>query len=87
MSVRWFIAGGPHIRNGWLNVQMTSRVILSRFMTVSVRLLKYMSSLSMSWRHSRKRVSALTMWKVMLPIGELTVIDLIDDVWPMPKQA
>ena len=45
------------------------------------------SSLSMSWRHSRKGVSALTTWKVMLPIGELMVIDLIDDVWPMLKQA
>jgi hypothetical protein len=39
----------------------------------------------MSVRHSKKGVSALTMWNLMLPIGISIVMEPIEGVEPMPN--
>ena len=52
---------------------------------VSIILLQYTCSLSMSVRQSRKGVSAFIMWNLTRPIGVLTVINLINMVKPMPN--
>ena len=41
--------------------------------------------MSISARHSKKGVSALTIWNSMVPTGVSTVIEPTDDVEPMPN--
>ena len=76
----------PYIRNGCLNCHIIGKVayLLLRVVVgpirVSVMLLQYTYSLSMSARQSRKGVSAFTIWKLTRPIEVLTATDLIDAV-------
>ena len=83
----------PYIRNGCLNCHIIGYItcllprVIMGLIRVSITLLQYTCSLSMSARQSRKGVSAFTMWKLTRPIGVLTLTDLINTVKPMPNQT
>ena len=76
----------PYIRNGCLNYYIIGKVVAG-LIRVSVILLQYTYSLSMSARQSRKEVSAFTMWKLTRLIGVLTLTNLINMVELMLNQT
>jgi len=49
------------------------------------RLLKYTRKLSISARQSRKGVLTLTTWNSTIPISIAILIELIEDVEPIPN--
>ena len=79
----------PYIRNGCLNCRVIGQVVYLFFrvvagpIRVSVTLLQYTYSLSMSVRQSRKGVSAFTIQKLTKLIRVLTTTNLINIVEPM----
>ena len=83
----------PYIRNGYLNYCIIGRVIclllrvVAGLIRVSVTLLQYTYSLSISIRQSRKEVSAFTIQKLTRLIRVLTATNLINAVEPMPNQT
>jgi len=49
------------------------------------KLLKYIYKLSISVKQSRKRVSILTTWNFIVPIGVIILIKPIKDIKPIPN--
>ena len=82
----------PYIRNGCLNRYIIGKIVclLPRVVIgltrVSIILLQYTYSLSMSIRQSRKGVFTFTMWKLTRPIRVLTITNLINTVKLMLNQ-
>jgi hypothetical protein len=71
-------------RNGCLNRRITS-IVFKGVIRTFFRLLKYTYKLSISTKQSRKGVLTLTMWNSTVPISIATLIELIEDIEPIPN--